>query len=117
LEPLPTTEHHYSAVLEVTHYYYYLTILTPATCTTISIGSISSILSLFVLPGAPVHKKKMTFGTARGREALSVSIAFTTLATVFTFIRIYTRTFLVKQMGADDWTIIVALVSLFAEVP
>ncbi|GFF22535.1 hypothetical protein IFM61606_04101 [Aspergillus udagawae] len=51
----------------------------------------------------------MTFGTARGREALSVSIAFTTLATVFTFIRIYTRTFLVKQMGADDWTIIVAL--------
>ncbi|KAG2025781.1 hypothetical protein GB937_002503 [Aspergillus fischeri] len=51
----------------------------------------------------------MTFGTPRGREALSLSIAFTTLATVFTFIRIYTRTFLVKQMGADDWAIIVAL--------
>jgi hypothetical protein len=57
----------------------------------------------------------MTFGTTRGREALSLSIAFTTLATVFTFIRIYTRTFLVKQMGADDWAIIVALVSLSQE--
>ncbi|RHZ62158.1 putative integral membrane protein [Aspergillus thermomutatus] len=51
----------------------------------------------------------MTFGTARGREALSLSIAFTTLATTFTIIRIYTRTFLVKQMGADDWAILVAL--------
>ncbi|KAF4254492.1 hypothetical protein CNMCM8812_004744 [Aspergillus fumigatus] len=51
----------------------------------------------------------MTFGTPGGREALSLSIAFTTLATVFTIIRVYTRIFLVKQMGADDWAIIVAL--------
>ncbi|EAW06601.1 putative integral membrane protein [Aspergillus clavatus NRRL 1] len=51
----------------------------------------------------------MTFGTARGRQALSFSIAFTILATLFTIIRIYTRAFLVKQMGADDWAILVAL--------
>lgn len=57
----------------------------------------------------------MTFGTPGGREALSLSIAFTTLATVFTIIRVYTRIFLVKQMGADDWAIIVALVRLSQE--
>lgn len=54
----------------------------------------------------------MTFGTARGRQALHIDIAFTTLATVFTLIRIYTRAFIVRQMGADDWAIIVALVRL-----
>lgn len=69
----------------------------------------------FLGPHCEEKKKKMTFGTPRGREALSLSIAFTTLATVFTIIRIYTRIFLVKQMGADDWAIIVALVRLSQE--
>jgi len=48
--------------------------------------------------------------TARGRSALAVSIVFTSLATLFLAIRIYTRAFLVKQMGSDDYTILVALV-------
>lgn len=54
----------------------------------------------------------MPIGVARGREALVVSAVFTSLSTVLTAIRIYTRAFLVRQMGSDDWTIIVSLVSL-----
>lgn len=54
----------------------------------------------------------MSIGVARGREALVVSAIFTSLSTILTAIRIYTRAFLVRQMGSDDWTIIVSLVSL-----
>lgn len=51
-----------------------------------------------------------TLSTPRGRDALAVSTVFTTLATVFVAIRIYTRAFMVKQMGADDYAILIALV-------
>lgn len=54
----------------------------------------------------------MAIGVPRGRQALTTSAVFTCLATLFVAIRIYTRAFLVKQMGADDWTILVSLVSL-----
>ncbi|KAJ5467256.1 hypothetical protein N7475_005008 [Penicillium sp. IBT 31633x] len=50
-----------------------------------------------------------TLSTSRGRGALAVSIVFTTLATVITAIRIYTRARLVKQMGSDDYVILVSL--------
>lgn len=50
-----------------------------------------------------------TLSTPRGRQALAVSIVFTTLATLITAIRIYTRTFLVKKMGSDDYVILVSL--------
>ncbi|KAJ5347277.1 hypothetical protein MYU51_004309 [Penicillium brevicompactum] len=50
-----------------------------------------------------------TLSTPRGRQALAVSIVFTTLATFITAARIYTRAFLVKQMGADDYVILVSL--------
>lgn len=50
-----------------------------------------------------------TLSTPRGRQALAVSIVFTTLATFITVARIYTRAFLVKQMGADDYVILVSL--------
>jgi hypothetical protein len=53
----------------------------------------------------------MAIGVPRGRHALSVNIVFTCLATCITAARIYTRLFIVKQMGVDDWTIIVSLVS------
>ncbi|KAF9889398.1 hypothetical protein FE257_007299 [Aspergillus nanangensis] len=56
----------------------------------------------------------MPIGTARGREALAVSAVFTSLATFFTMLRIYTRVFLVKQIGADDWTIIISLIFSWA---
>ncbi|KAJ5646677.1 hypothetical protein N7490_003049 [Penicillium lividum] len=50
-----------------------------------------------------------TLSTVRGHEALAVSTVFTTLATVLVAIRIYTRAFMVKQMGADDYAILIAL--------
>ncbi|KAJ5387659.1 hypothetical protein N7509_010200 [Penicillium cosmopolitanum] len=50
-----------------------------------------------------------TLSTSRGRGALAVSTVFTCLATALVLIRIYTRTVMVKQMGADDYAILVAL--------
>lgn len=51
-----------------------------------------------------------TLSTPRGRSSLAVSIVFTCLATVLVLIRVYTRAFMVKQMGSDDYTILIALV-------
>lgn len=48
---------------------------------------------------------------SRGRHALDISIVFTTLATVTVLCRFYTRLFLVRQMGSDDWIILISLVS------
>ena len=52
----------------------------------------------------------MALGVPRGRHALAISAIFTCLATALAAIRIYTRAFMVKQMGSDDWTIIISLV-------
>ncbi|OGM45087.1 hypothetical protein ABOM_006658 [Aspergillus bombycis] len=51
----------------------------------------------------------MAIGGPRGRYALSVSATFTCLATCATALRIYTRAFMVKQMGIDDWAILSSL--------
>ncbi|KAL4972068.1 hypothetical protein BDW66DRAFT_155060 [Aspergillus desertorum] len=51
----------------------------------------------------------MVLGVPRGRHALAISAIFTCMATALAVIRIYTRAFMVKQMGSDDWTIIVSL--------
>lgn len=56
-----------------------------------------------------------TLSTPRGRSALAVSIVFTSLATALVLVRIYTRAVLVKQMGADDYAILIALVRGFAD--
>lgn len=48
--------------------------------------------------------------TSRGRGALAVSAVFTSLATMVVLVRIYTRAFMVKQMGADDYAILASLV-------
>ncbi|KAE8372003.1 hypothetical protein BDV26DRAFT_302326 [Aspergillus bertholletiae] len=56
----------------------------------------------------------MSIGVPRGRHALSISIAFTCLATCATALRIYTRAFIVKQLGIDDWTIVLSLVCSWA---
>ena len=50
-----------------------------------------------------------TLSTPRGRQALAVSIVFTVLATVIATVRIGTRAFIVKQMGADDYVILISL--------
>ncbi|KAL2861468.1 hypothetical protein BJX68DRAFT_5530 [Aspergillus pseudodeflectus] len=51
----------------------------------------------------------MAIGVPRGRQALAVSGVFTCLATFLAAVRIYTRAYMVKQLGADDWTILVSL--------
>jgi hypothetical protein len=51
-----------------------------------------------------------TLATSRGKQALAVSAVFTSLATFVVLVRIYTRAFMVKQMGADDYAIAVSLV-------
>ncbi|KAL4909009.1 hypothetical protein BDW74DRAFT_76273 [Aspergillus multicolor] len=56
----------------------------------------------------------MTLGVPRGRHALATSAIFTCLATALAAVRIYTRAFMVKQMGSDDWTIIISLVFSWA---
>ncbi|KAF3388811.1 hypothetical protein F1880_003651 [Penicillium rolfsii] len=50
-----------------------------------------------------------TLSTPRGRSALAVSIVFTSLATALVLVRMYTRAVLVKQMGGDDYAILIAL--------
>lgn len=50
-----------------------------------------------------------TLSTPRGHQALATSAVFTTIATFIAAVRIYTRAFLVKQMGADDYVIIISL--------
>lgn len=49
-------------------------------------------------------------GDARGAKALSISIAFTSLAIFFVLCRFYARVFVVKRIGADDWMSLVSLV-------
>jgi hypothetical protein len=61
-----------------------------------------------------LHATMTTLSTVRGHEALAVSTVFTSLATILVAIRIYTRMFMVKQMGADDYAILVALVRLYS---
>ncbi|KAL4804535.1 hypothetical protein BDV18DRAFT_32516 [Aspergillus unguis] len=51
----------------------------------------------------------MAIGVPRGQHALAISAIFTSLATFLTGVRIYTRVFMVKQMGSDDWTILLSL--------
>lgn len=50
--------------------------------------------------------------TSRGRSVLAVSAAFTSVATLLVIIRIYTRAIMVKQMGSDDYAILVSLVGI-----
>lgn len=50
-----------------------------------------------------------TLSTSRGRGALAVSTVFTCLATLLVLVRIYTRAVMVKQMGSDDYAILIAL--------
>ncbi|RAH48502.1 uncharacterized protein BO95DRAFT_356743 [Aspergillus brunneoviolaceus CBS 621.78] len=51
--------------------------------------------------------------SSRGAQALSVSVVFTTLATLFVSARIYTRKTLMNRMEPNDWMILIALVLSF----
>lgn len=43
---------------------------------------------------------------------MTISIVFTTLATFFVLARFYTRIWLIKRVEANDWMIMIALVSI-----
>ena len=49
--------------------------------------------------------------SSRGEQALIVSVVFTSLATCFVAMRMYTRIKLMRRVEANDWMVIVALVS------
>ncbi|KAK2806519.1 hypothetical protein FQN50_005802 [Emmonsiellopsis sp. PD_5] len=49
-------------------------------------------------------------GNARGMEALTISIVFSSLATFFVVARFFTRGVLVQRIGYDDWTSLAALI-------
>lgn len=53
-----------------------------------------------------------TLSTSRGRSALAVSAVFTSVATLLVIIRVYTRAIMVKQMGSDDYAILVSVVGI-----
>ena len=43
---------------------------------------------------------------------MTISIVFTSLATFFVLARFYTRIWLIKRVEANDWMIMIALVSI-----
>lgn len=52
-----------------------------------------------------------TYLSSRGAQGMTVSIAFTVLATGFVAARLYTRVKLLRKIESNDWMVIVALVS------
>lgn len=76
-------------------------------------GGPSSIQSLALNPFTLLYTPlaiMTTLSTPRGRGALAVSTVFTCFATLLVLVRIYTRAVMVKQMGSDDYAILIALV-------
>lgn len=55
--------------------------------------------------------------TDRGARGMVVSIVFTILAMLFVIARLYTRIWLMKRVEANDWLILVALVSTPHNIP
>lgn len=49
--------------------------------------------------------------SSRGAQSLIVSVVFTCLATCFVAMRMYTRTKLIRRVEANDWMVVIALVS------
>ena len=47
---------------------------------------------------------------------MAVSIIFTSLATSFVIARLYTRIKLMKRMEANDWMVVIALVSSYTYI-
>ena len=62
--------------------------------------------------GSSLTKMAMSeWSTSRGQGAVAASAVFTSLATILAGIRVYTRAFIVKKIGIDDWIVLVAVVS------
>lgn len=55
--------------------------------------------------------KNDTYLSSRGVQGLTVSVVFTSLATCFVALRMYTRIKLMRRVEANDWMVVIALVS------
>lgn len=62
----------------------------------------------------PREETGQSYFSHGGKRGLSISVVFTSLATIFVTARIYTRTRLMKRMEPNDWMILIALVSVFS---
>jgi hypothetical protein len=51
-----------------------------------------------------------TYLSSRGAKAMTVSVVFTSLASFFVALRMYTRIKLMRRVEANDWMVIIALV-------
>jgi hypothetical protein len=51
---------------------------------------------------------------SRGRHAVEISTVFTVLAAITVTLRLYTRFFLIRHPGIEDYGILLAMVLLFA---
>lgn len=60
---------------------------------------------------APREEGGQSYFSDGGKRGLSISVVFTSLATIFVAARVYTRTRLMKRMEPNDWMILIALVS------
>lgn len=49
--------------------------------------------------------------SSRGAQGLAVSVIFTTLAAAFVGLRLFTRIGIMRKMEANDWMVVIALVS------
>lgn len=54
--------------------------------------------------------------SSRGQEGLVISVVFTALATCFVVMRMYTRMKLMNRVEANDWMVIIALVSCVTHI-
>lgn len=52
-----------------------------------------------------------TYMSSRGAQAMTVSVVFTSLATCFVAMRMYTRIKIMRRVEANDWMVVIALVS------
>lgn len=62
-------------------------------------------------PSSVYAASTMSSDNPRGRRAIDVSAAFTGIAVVLVALRLYTRFFLIRCPGAEDYMITVAMVS------
>jgi hypothetical protein len=73
----------------------------------------SSIASR-ILPCTAFEDRNLMMETVpnRGPRLQAVGIALVSTALLSTLLRVYTRMFIVKRFGLDDWCMIAALVSI-----
>lgn len=71
-----------------------------------------SKMSKFQLHDAIVKREDGNpYLSSRGMQGLVVSVVFTSLAASFVGIRLYTRLKFLRRLEANDWMVVVALVS------